>query len=327
MQNTQYFRSWIINKMDKLVSVIVPVYNVQEFVGECIESIINQTYTNMEIILVDDGSTDQSGVICDEYAKKDKRISVIHKENGGLSDARNAGVIQAKGEYISFVDSDDYLAPETISKFYKELNLHDCDIAVCNIMRFYDDGTTDEFYVPTYETTILKGNDKFETLKQPSVCNKLFKAKLFTDIKFPKGKFYEDTFVYHVLAYRAKKIVLTGYAGYWYRLRKSSILGEQKINEKYFDAVEAIWERTCFLIEKDVHPYAEEACLSLYVATANVEKYLTKNCSNTVKLHKVREQYKTAYDYLMTNKNTGIKQKIRLVLLKVIPKLHNRIYG
>ena len=121
--------------MEELVSVIVPVYNVEKYVGDCIESLIRQSYKNIEIILVDDGSTDSSGQLCDVYATKDIRIKVIHKENGGLSDARNAGIDSAVGVYYSFVDGDDFLAKDAILKMIFGMKEKKCDISVCNMIR------------------------------------------------------------------------------------------------------------------------------------------------------------------------------------------------
>lgn len=118
--------------MNELISVIVPVYNVEKYSERCIESIINQTYKNLEIILVDDGSPDTCPMICDEYAKKDDRIVVIHKENGGLSDARNAGIEIAKGEYFAFIDSDDYISEEFLSKLYMSLKSNSAFMSICN---------------------------------------------------------------------------------------------------------------------------------------------------------------------------------------------------
>ena len=179
---------------NKLVSIIVPVYNVEKYLPKCVDSLINQTYKNVEIILVDDGSTDQSGNICDTYLEKDNRIVVLHKKNGGLSDARNFGIEHAKGDYYSFVDSDDYLKEQTIEYLVDAAENNDCQISVCNMIRFYDDGTNDVFYKPCNNQVILENNDRFQTLSQPSVCNKLFKKELFDGVKFPYRKYYEDTY-------------------------------------------------------------------------------------------------------------------------------------
>mgnify|MGYP002678942746 CR=1 FL=1 len=313
--------------MEELISVIVPVFNVEQFVEQCVDSIIHQTYKNIEIILVDDGSTDKSGFICDQCAEKDSRIHIIHKKNGGLSDARNVGLSKATGTYYSFIDSDDYIAPNTFEYLYLAVKEHECEIAVCNMIRVYEDGDTEGFYKPTEELKLLEGKTRFDTLVQPSVCNKLFRAELFEGVLFPVGKFYEDTFVYHVLAHRAKKIALTGYDGYWYRSRKTSILGEVQYNDRYFDFIEAVWVRAKYLLDKDIQPYGDEACLSLYVAVANAQKNISKTEKNKAYFVEAKKRYNFAYNRLMSrDAKVGIKQKLRLILLQYFPILHCKVY-
>ncbi len=312
--------------MEELVSVIVPVYNVEKYVGDCIESLIRQSYKNIEIILVDDGSTDSSGQLCDVYATKDIRIKVIHKENGGLSDARNAGIDSAVGVYYSFVDGDDFLAKDAILKMIFGMKEKKCDISVCNMIRYFENGETEPFYIPSNTLKVLNSTDRFETLSQPSVCNKIFKADLFNSVRFPKGKFYEDTFVYHTLVYNAKTIVLTGYDGYFYRSRHSSILGQNVLTDRYFDFIEAVWLRTTFLLKKNIQPYGDEACLSLYAAVANAEKNISRTEENRYKHFDALQKYMVAYEQLIKSKNISLKQKIRLWLLRYFPKIHNILY-
>lgn len=311
---------------DDLISVIVPIYNVERYLEKCIESICGQTFPGLEIILVDDGSTDRSGTICDEWVRKDPRIRVIHKENGGLSDARNAGIEAASGAWYMFVDSDDTITQDTVERLYAAAIAQNCEIAVCNIVRIYDDGATEPFYNPVDIQTVLGGQQRFETLKQPSACNKLFRADLFRDVRFPKGKFYEDTFVYHILAHRANRIVLSGHDGYYYLSRRESILGQPTYTDRYFDFIEAVYTRMTYLLEHQVDYYAQEACLSLYVAVANGEKYLAKTADNALKFEQMHRWYRTAFDHLMKRPDVGLKQKLRLILLRCCPAVHSRIY-
>ena len=166
--------------MPELISVIVPIYNVERYLEKCIDSIIAQTWRELEIILCDDGSTDGCGAICDRYARLDSRIRVIHKPNGGLSDARNAGIEIARGSWYVFIDSDDFITPDTIERMYTAAVSTDCQIAVCNMIRIYDDGGTEPFYRPATEQMLLSGDSRFETLKQPSACNKLFHLLLIS---------------------------------------------------------------------------------------------------------------------------------------------------
>lgn len=309
-----------------LISVIVPIYNVERYLGKCIESICKQSYPNLEIILVDDGSTDQSGLLCDSYALKDNRIRVIHKQNEGLSEARNVGINAALGAWYLFVDSDDYLDLNTAESLLKAATDESCDIAVCNMLRVYEDSKIRPFYRPSTELRVLDGEQRFETLRQPSVCNKLFRAELFENVRFPRGKFYEDTFIYHVLAFKAKRIVLTGKDGYYYLSREESILGQPQYTDKYFDFIEAVYERAVYLYRYNITTYGEEACLSLYVAVANGEKYIPKTSQNVECFHKMWKWYHFSYKKMMLSSNITFKQKLRLFLLKYTPRFHCKLY-
>lgn len=309
-----------------LISIIVPVYNVEKYLKKCVHSLRMQTYPMIEIILVDDGSTDGSSKICDEFSEMDSRIKVIHKENGGLSDARNAGIKQAIGKYYSFIDSDDYIENDMLEELHDLAVTQNCQITISNMRRFYEDGSTEGFYEPVDSIICYEGNFKFETLKQPSVCNKLFVAELFRGIWFPKGKFYEDTFVYHELVYKANKVGLTGKQGYWYLSRKESILGREQYTIRYFDFLEAVYCRMHFLIEHEVEYYGIEACLSYYSAYSNAVKYI--KCDENMSDHFVEAKrwYLYAYNELINSKDISIKQKIRLILLKYIPEVHSHIF-
>ena len=308
------------------ISVIVPVFNVENYLEKCVKSIIEQTYKNLEVILVDDGSTDKSGFLCDELKKQDYRIKVIHKTNGGLSDARNAGIQVSTGKYLSFIDSDDYLERTALEQMMQAILISHSEIAICNIMRFYDDGCTEEFYNPTDNQEVLEGIRRFDTLNQPSVCNKLFDAKLFENISFPYGKFYEYTYVYHELLYKADKVVLTGKTGYWYLSRKGSILGRSQFSNRYFDFIEAVYMRADFLIKRDIQPYGDEAFLSLYAALANAEKNIDHKL-NKDDFHKVREYYRHVYNKIDYKKaRFNIKQIVRIVLLRYFPGIHSKLY-
>lgn len=312
--------------MIEKISVIVPVYNVERYLDKCIQSIASQSYRELEIILSDDGSTDSSGAVCDAWAAKDNRIRVIHKENGGLSDARNAGIDIATGNWYAFIDSDDFITEDTLERLHAAAVENDCQMAVCNMVRIYDDGTTEPFYCPVKDLTVYRGNERFETLKQPSVCNKLFRAELFDDLRFPKGKFYEDTFVYHVLAHRAESIALTGHDGYFYLSRRESILGTPTFTDRYFDRIEAVYERVKYLIDHQVPHYAEEACESLYADVRLGIQHITPTEMNHNKFECMREWYDVAYRHLMHHSSTSLKMKLRLILLKYVPQLHNKIY-
>ena len=249
------------------VSVIVPIYNVEEYINKCVDSILNQTFKEFELILVDDGSTDNSGNICDTYKSIDDRVHVIHKNNGGLSDARNFGIEAATGEFLYFIDGDDFIHEDTLESMYNSIMKTNSDIAICNMVRYYGETDTEKFYNPVEKMKVLNDNYRFETLKQPSVCNKMFKAILFKNIKFPLKKYYEDTFIYHELLFNARRVVLTGKDSYYYRSRRGSIISGG-YNKKYFDFIEAVYLRALFLDKNNIHSYADEAYLHLYSSLA-----------------------------------------------------------
>lgn len=209
-----------------LISVIVPVYNVEEFLDDCIRSIVNQTYTNLEIILVDDGSTDRSSDICDEWMRRDPRIKVIHKRNGGLSSARNIGIEQAIGEYLGFVDSDDYIYPQMYEQLLTVLVESPRKVASCAYKRVLNSNETE----PRKEICITEELDLKESLDSVfcgdlnvSVCCKLFAREIFDSIRFPVGETNEDVCVTIPTLALAGGIVYTREKLYCYRDRANSI--------------------------------------------------------------------------------------------------------
>lgn len=191
--------------MDK-VSIIVPVYNVESYLVKCIESILGQTYKNFEVIIVDDGSRDNSGLLGDQLSREDDRIHVIHKKNGGLSSARNEGLKNARGKWIMFVDSDDYLSIDCLNSLVFAAKDTESQISVCNMVRVFENAPDQPFYAPVNSQTVLDGIKRFRTLEQPSVCNKLFKADLLENIEFPEGKFMKIHIF--IISYVIKQIKL-----------------------------------------------------------------------------------------------------------------------
>ena len=198
--------------MSMELSIIVPVYKVEKQLEQCIRSILNQSFTNFELILVDDGSPDKCGEICDEYEKKDKRIKVIHKKNGGLSDARNAGLDIAKGKYIGFVDSDDIIHPEMYERMYNFINKYNVDIVQCKFKKFKSiedinklsniNNTNIEYYTSKEAIMDMIDNNKINV----NTWNKLYKRELFENERFPKGKIHEDEFLTYKLIYKSNKV-------------------------------------------------------------------------------------------------------------------------
>ena len=244
---------------DRTVSVIVPIYNVEKYLEDCIESIRNQDYSELEIILVDDGSPDRCGMICDEYAEQDSRIRVIHKTNGGLSDARNVGIDSSTGEYITCVDSDDLIDCRYVSRMM-ELMSEEVDMVVCAPLLF-----SNEAELKNANSDSTEVPDIFETVEalrellsqhgydfEPSAWGKLYRRSLFgSDLRFPVGKYYEDLALTYLLVDRSRKIVRTKEKLYFYRQRLTSQLNQQ-FNEKMLSILEIADEMQAYILQ--THP-------------------------------------------------------------------------
>ena len=244
--------------MKPLISIVIPVYNVEDFVGKCLSSVKKQKYENLDIVIVDDGSTDESSKICDEFAKNEKRARVFHKKNGGLSDARNFGIKKAKGEIIAFIDSDDFIDENFIDAMYEEMIRNDADIVVCG----YD--------LVRPEPKTISGRDAVIKLltKQENVdtvvWNKLYKKSLFinNDIWFPKGKKHEDTLITYKIFSKAKIVVYLDKSLYYYVDRSGSIMKTEKIEERLMMRELAAQEAIEFFKNnKDLKQAAEVALL------------------------------------------------------------------
>lgn len=195
-------------KNNPLITVIVPVYKVENYLDQCVESIINQTYKNLEIFLVDDGSPDTCPKMCDDYGAKDPRIKVIHKENGGLSDARNAGTNVATGEYIAFIDSDDCIHEKYIEILHRLIEENDADISVCNNIRFVDKLppiTTEIEKVKVLSNTEAMKNMFYQKEFEFFAHSKMYKAEIAKKFLYPKGRLYEDVFTTYKMLFDAKK--------------------------------------------------------------------------------------------------------------------------
>ncbi len=237
--------------MEDIVSIIVPIYNVEKYLERCVDSIRNQTYRNLEIILVDDGSPDNCGRMCDAFAGEDPRIRVIHKPNGGLSEARNAGLESATGEYVSFIDSDDFIHPEMIRDLYGRMQKHQADIVQCSFRSVTEDSIVDPG--PDNEK-VLSNLEALRYLYTPFVvdyvmaCNKLYRKALFGTIRYPISKIHEDEFTTYKLIFKAKRIVVTDKKYYHYYLSPNSII-RSSFSAKKLHYAEAMEERIAFFRE------------------------------------------------------------------------------
>lgn len=234
-----------------LISVVIPVFNVEKYLKKNLDSIISQTYKNLQIILVNDGSTDNSAVICAEYLKKDSRIELIEQENAGLSAARNAGIKRAKGEYLAFVDSDDSIDPDYIEYLHKLIVENDADMSICGIRESYENGK-ERVLNESYSNKNLSQADclKRMLLEQGYNCSayaKLYKRDLWKDIEYPYAKHYEDLGTTYKYVLRSHKIAYGAEAKYEYFIRKGSI-SHSKFSTKKLDIV-VLTDEMCGAIE------------------------------------------------------------------------------
>jgi len=260
------------NNNTPLISVVVPVYNVGKYLARCVDSILGQTYGNLEVVLVDDGSTDQCPGMCDAYARRDDRVKVIHQANGGLSNARNAGIDIASGAFIGFVDGDDYISAQMYEALYTALSAGDADMSVCNF-HYVGENETDQFdnsNLPVKDevlTSIEVITDKLCADKNwywVIACNKLFRRELFWDLRYPAGKLHEDEFLIHKLLLKCKRVAGVAKALYFYLQRRSGITSSA-YSVRRLDSAEAHFERAELILSNGI-----DAKASYYACSAGL---------------------------------------------------------
>lgn len=246
-----------------LISVIVPVYNIEKYIRKCVQSIVKQRYRNLEIILVDDGSTDSSGEICDELARTDERICVVHKENGGLSDARNCGIERANGECLVFIDGDDFIHPLMIERLYLLAEQYDCDIVACGyIPVLEDEEIVSAEPIQKGNIHIFETNDIYEQFGRLEITlawNKIYKKSLFDTIRYPKGHVHEDEYVIHHLAGACKRLVYTEEKLYYYLTRDGSIMSKVS-RQRIEDIMYAMKDRIAYYEKKGLDRLKRRSC-------------------------------------------------------------------
>ena len=312
--------------MDPTISIIVPIYNVGKYLPKCIESILNQTFKNFELILVNDGSTDNSGVVCDDYAKKDTRIKIIHKSNGGVSSARNAGLYVAKGEYIGFVDPDDYIDKNMYEKLYRLCIDNNSDIAICRFNREINgkiqnkESTEEIIELNNMEAMneLFKGN-----LYRFSLCNKLFSKKCFNDVLFPEERIHEDLSTTYKLFANSKKAVYINYCGYIYVRRENSIL-TSTYNEKRLQAFIA-WDEIIEFIDKNYYEIIEQVIATFTYWCVDNILYILNQVNNSKKKNNylnIIQKYTTKYYiYIKRNNILSRSYKLRIRIFNINYKL------
>ncbi|MGN1208104.1 MAG: glycosyltransferase family 2 protein [Christensenellales bacterium] len=303
-------------KNNPLISIIVPIYKVEKYLEKCVHTITSQTYKNLEIILVDDGSPDNCPVLCDNLAKTDKRIKVIHKTNGGLSDARNVGFARSTGNFITFVDSDDFLNVNFIEKLYENMSLTGSDMSICGYEEIHENQEIDINKKETSKVLTFDDNNKFEQLYAKNkvvfitAWGKLYKREIFEEIQYPVGKINEDEFVCHKTLARCKKVCFEDAKYYYYVQRENSIM-HQKYTKRNLDVFDGLYDRILFfkanypkLTLQAVYDYLVLIIKRYYKFEKSLQKELLE------KFDKVYEENKTLL------KKLSKKRKMKLFLFK-----------
>ena len=318
---------------EDLITIIIPVYNVEQYLERCLESVIRQSYKNLEIIIVNDGSTDSSLKITDEFKERDHRITVINQSNAGLSAARNTGIAASNGKYLSFVDSDDYIHRQFIELLYLNAEKYKADIAVCEGIEVDDvmHGNRFEIIHNEYQIMAAEPMDAMKVwyrsdFKNPTVaCNKLYKRELFNECKFPEGKIHEDEFIMHHLYLKSKKVLYLWLELYFYYQRDNSITGKNAYTLKRLDALEAYEDRlkvieecgNSGLIRLHIQQYID---VILGCATDLEKNYKSENKGDIVhqlkkKIIEIRGKYEIS-----------IKHKIKILIFTISPRFYCKLY-
>jgi glycosyltransferase involved in cell wall biosynthesis len=309
------------------ISIIVPIYNVEPYLRKCLNSILEQTFTNFELILVNDGSTDKSAFICDEYAVKDDRVKVIHKDYGGVSSARNVGIKLARGNYIGFVDSDDYIEKNMYKILYHACIDSKSDIAICKLGREVNSELTNndigEFYIKEFNNQealreLFKG-----ILYRFSLCNKLFNKTMFNNIRFPEGRIHEDLSTTYKLFGNSNKSIYINYIGYIYIKQQNSIL-TSTFSEKRLDALIG-WDEIMTYMFNNYPQLANNFVSSFsYGCIDNIYYILSQvvKKENKIKyLDQLKKHVRKYYKEIINNSTLSFKSKLLLTFISFNPAL------
>ncbi|MCR2822011.1 glycosyltransferase [Lederbergia panacisoli] len=312
-----------------MISIIVPIYNVEKYLSFCIESILNQTYIYFELILVNDGSPDKCGEICDEYAKKDKRIKVIHQNNGGLSSARNAGINIATGEYIAFVDSDDFIHNRMYELLYTNARKYKSDIVMCNLLKVNESEKNKiEAYNINIEAQIYTNIEALKQIYNRSeginfvvATNKLFRRQLFNNLRFKIGRTHEDEFLVHRIFYESNRVTHIPVAMYYYRQRNNSIMGSP-FSLKMLDEVYALKDRITFCRKLKLPELRHQTEFKYVVKLISYYFKVKKEYNNSYfELNKLKNDFSKSIHVLLFNPYFNKKEKTLWILFIIHPYL------
>ena len=314
--------------MDELISVIVPVYNAAAYIDRCVKSIRNQTYTHFELILVNDGSKDNSLEICKTLASQDERIVVLDRPNGGASAARNTGLAHMRGRYVVFADSDDYVSPSYLENLHRAARQGDYDIVQCNLESTFDMDKRLEkvVYQPTDVKEVTKKQALNERKYKVSVWGKIYCSHIFKDFRFQEGIIYEDDASYYIFVDRAHRLALLDETLYYYYMSENSVMRNDKKDKStafigiYEDRIRYFRERNN---QELLDGSYDRFCLVLMLSLAASYAH-GNNCGDRKQLWTL---YKKYYHSTMQAKTIGMKDKLMFTCFRIAPHLVGRIIG
>jgi len=310
------------------ISIIALVYNLEKYTPLCIESVLNQSFRDFELILVNDGSTDNSGFICDEYAKKDRRVKVVHKSNAGVAAARNTGIEYASGNYIAFIDCDDYFHERMIEVLYEQIVSTKADIVMCDYFPT-EEGKEKQSKkeLPIYSSISYTNKQILHGLYEENhTCvvpwNKLYKREIFDDIKYPSGYLYDDEFTAHRILYKSQKTVYIPLPLYFYVIRRGSIT-HSPMTERKFDKILALRDRVEFFKEKKLSDLENKALVDFtdyffwYYLQSQIELPNANKRRNEIKKH-----FNNLFFRIIKNPQINFKQMIVFSIFRFSPSIY-----
>lgn len=315
------------------ISIIVPIYNVEQYLSKCIDSILNQTFKDFELILINDGSIDKCGEICDNYSLIDNRITVVHQANSGVSSARNVGIDYARGDYIAFVDPDDYIHEKMYENLYNAATENNVDIVICNFSLVNEQTGDLMDSKPTTKGLSERKISGLECLGEFYNCddyyilpwNKLYKKTLFNKIRFPQGLIYEDEYIAHKVFFIAKNVMCLSECYYYYLQRKASILGGSS-NIKKADKLLAKLDRIKFykkLALRDLRYKANKDFIDLYFwSYVCIQEEFGYNHE---KLKEMRKIYRQNFGLFIKGPYISFNHKLILVLFYISPRIYCKL--
>lgn len=316
-----------------LVSVIIPVYNVEKYLHRCLNSVKNQSFKNLDVILIDDGSTDKSGEICENYCKEDFRFRVIHQKNRGQATARNLALDMAKGDYICFVDSDDYIEKTMIETLYNSITNNNADIAVCGYNRVNETGELIKTFFPFNSEGVLNKREAvLEILKDihlfSFLWDKIFKRELFKNIRLPENKLFEDVATVYKIVQKAEKIIVIPLALYNYVERNSSTIASYS-DRRFRDQLEAFYGQEKFAKQ---HHYDEAIPWINYHITETKRRilywYISTGKKDQIKkiLKELKREYRKELIFIITRRELSRGRKIAALVLSLLPWMYQWMF-